>query len=130
MRLPYFLGTNYKSDFISIAWNFQESEQNYNIYVKDWMKPIPLSFSSYNELERERKQNQLNDSPTEWQKFFLVTKSLSLSQSSFNVLKGLFLRWSLPQVMILFEKLSKTVDPTTYQEILSGIKGKGDQNQE
>jgi hypothetical protein len=118
-----FLGTSDRTDFISVAWNFTESEQNYLYYIKEWIQPIPLTFVSRTEMDRQRKQRQLDETPTEWQRFFLVTKSLSLSYSSLNILRGLFYRWALPQVMVLFEKLAKTIDPNTYREILSGIKG-------
>lgn len=118
-----FLGTNYKTDFISMAWNFEENKQNFNHYIKEWFKPIPLTFSFLNDLERTRKQTRIDETKEEWQKFFLVTKRLNLTQSSFNMLKGSFLKWALPQVMEIFEKLSRTVDPTTYQEILTAFKG-------
>jgi hypothetical protein len=118
-----FLGTSDKTDFISIAWNFTESKQNYDYYIREWIQPIPLTFVSRTEMDRQRKQRQLDETSIEWQRFFLVTKSLSLSYSSLNILRGLFYRWALPQVMILFEKLAKTIDPNTYKEILSGIKG-------
>jgi hypothetical protein len=118
-----FLGTNEKTDFISIAWAFTETEQNFSKYVKPWLQPVPLSFSHDTEFMRQQKQKQLDESSTEWQRFFLITKELNLHQSSFNILKGLFLKWSLPQVMTIFEKLSKQVDPSIYQDVLAGIKG-------
>jgi hypothetical protein len=97
-----FLGTNYKTDFISIVWNFTETEENFNKYVKAWLQPIPLSFSHDTEFMRQQKQKQLDES---------------------SILKGLFLKWALPQVMTIFEKLSKQVDPSIYQDVLAGIKG-------
>jgi len=118
-----FLNTNYKTDFITVSWLFTETEENYAKFIQPWMRHIPLTFSSCTEFERQKKQKKLEESPSEWQKFFLITKELNLHYSSFSLLRGLFLRWALPQVMTIFEELSRQVDPAIYQEVLTGIKG-------
>jgi len=118
-----FLNTNWKTDFISVSWLFTETEENYAKFIQPWIQPIPLTFSHNTEFERQRKQKKLEESPSEWQRFFLVTKELNLHYSSFSLLRGLFIKWSLPQVMTIFEKLSKQIDPAIYQEVLTGIRG-------
>lgn len=41
-----FLYTNIQSDFISMAWGFNQTEENFERFIKPWHRFIPLSFSS------------------------------------------------------------------------------------
>jgi hypothetical protein len=120
-----FLNTVTKSDFIAVPWTFEQTQENYSKYVEPWMRKVPLCFFSANEMSKQNKRRQLEEAKTEAKKFFLYTGELNLSLSSFQILKGLFLRWSLPQAMGIFEKLSKLVDPELYQSVLLQIKKEG-----
>jgi len=52
-----------------------------------------------------------------------MTHDLNLSLSSLHMLKSEFLRWALPLVMEIFEKLSRLVQPDLYKEMLQIMKG-------
>jgi len=117
-----FLNTVTKSDFIAVPWTFEQTQENYSKYVEPWMRKVPICFSSATEMSKQNKRKQLEQAESDAEKFFLYTGELNLHLSSFQILKGLFLRWSLPQAMTIFETLSKLVDPELYQNIVLQMK--------
>jgi hypothetical protein len=118
-----FLNTNIQSDYISVAWGFCLTRENYEHFIKPWHKGIPLSFAASSTAETEEKREMLKkaeDNAAEH--FFLLTHSLNLYPTSFQCLQSEFLRWSIPVTMQFFEKLSRLIDPDLYREMLQILK--------
>jgi len=122
-----FLNTNIQTEFISIAWGFSLTSENYDRFIKPWHKGIPLSFASSCAAETERKRERLNQAEDESENFFLLTHRLNLYPTSFQCLKSEFLRWSIPVAMEIFEKLSRLVDPDLYREMLQVLRSEAKQ---
>jgi hypothetical protein len=120
-----FLNTNIQTDFISIAWGFSLTSENYDRFIKPWHKGIPLSFAAFCTAEIEEKRERLKQAETNAAEyFFLLTHDLNLYPTSFQALKSEFLRWTIPIVMQFFEKLSRLIDPDLYKEMLQILKPK------
>jgi len=119
-----FLNTKVQSDYISIAWGFTLTQENYDRFIKPWHKGIGLSFVASCQSEVEKKREILNQTKNEAISFFLLTHDLNLSLTSFYCLKSEFLRWSIPITMKFFEKLSRLIDPDLYREMLQILKPK------
>jgi len=119
-----FLNTNIQSDFISMAWGFSLTSENYGKFIKPWHHNIPLSFAAGCQAETEEKRERLNSAKDEAEHLFLLTHDLDLYPTSFQCLKSEFLRWSIPIVMEFFEKLSRLIDPDLYREMLQILKPK------
>jgi len=110
-------------EFLNVAWGFTLSRQNYARFIQPWRRKTSLLFSSSYEAEAERKRKQLGNAKSEAERFFLFTYRLNLFPSSLLMLKSEFLRWALPLVMGIFEKLSRLVQPDLYKEILGIMRG-------
>ena len=119
-----FLNTNIQSDYISIAWGFTLTKENYERFIEPWHKDIPLSFSSWCQSESDDKHERLKQAKDKAEYFFLLTHGLNLYPTSFQCLKSEFLRWSIPVTMQIFEKLSRLIDPDLYREMLQILKPK------
>jgi len=119
-----FLNTNIKSDYISIAWGFTLTKENYERFIKPWHRGIPLGFSSWCKADSDEKHDRLKKAEDEAEYFFLLTNNLNLAPTSFQCLKSEFLRWSIPIIMEFFEKLSRLIDPDLYREMLQILKPK------
>jgi hypothetical protein len=117
-----FLNTNIQSDYISIAWGFSLTQENYERFIKPWHKGIPLSFSAWSQSETDNKHERLKQAEDEVECFFLFTHDLNLHPTSFQSLKSELLRWSIPVAMRFFEKLSRLIDPDLYKEMLQILK--------
>jgi hypothetical protein len=117
-----FLNTNTQSDYISMAWGFSLTGENYERFIKPWHKDVPLSFSAWSQSETNEKQHRLKQAEDEAECFFLFTHNLNLHPTSFQSLKSEFLRWSIPVTMQIFEKLSRLIDPDLYREMLQILK--------
>ena len=119
-----FLNTNIQSDYISVAWGFSLTKENYGRFIKPWHRGIPLSFYAFSTAEEEEKRERLKQAEDEAEHFFLLTHGLNLYPTSFQCLKSEFLRWSIPITMQFFEKLSRLIDPDLYREMLQILKPK------
>ena len=118
-----FLNTNtFKVDSVSIAFGFEQTEENFERFIKPWHKGVPLMFLYENQAERESKNQVLEKAEGEAEKFFLYTTEFDLNLGSFQMLKTEFLRWAIPQCMEIFEKLSRLIDPDLYKEMLGILK--------
>lgn len=118
-----FLNTNtFKVDSVSIAFGFEQTEENFERFIKPWHKGVPLMFLYGNQAERESKNQVLEKAEGEAEKFFLYTTEFDLNLGSFQMLKTEFLRWAIPQCMEIFEKLSRLIDPDLYKEMLGILK--------
>jgi len=118
-----FLNTNtFKVDSVSIAFGFEQTEENYERFIKPWHKGVPLAFVFGNLAERQSEQQALQQAESEAEKFFLYTTEFDLSLGSFQMLKTEFLKWAIPQCMEIFEKLSRLIDPDLYKEMLGILK--------
>jgi hypothetical protein len=113
-----FLNTNIQSEFVSMAWGFTLTQENYDRFIGPWHKNIPLNFASYCQSETNDKRKVLAEAEDEFERFFLFTHDLNLAPTSFQALKSEFLRWSIPVTMTIFEKLSRLIDPDLYREML------------
>jgi hypothetical protein len=118
-----FLNTNPEPDFLSMAWGFSLTLDNYERFVAPWRRQTRLYFCASCIADREKKKKRLGKAKSEAERFYLVTYQLDLSLSSFHMLKSEFLRWALPLVMEIFEKLSRLVQPDLYKEMLQIMKG-------
>ena len=117
------LNTNPKTDFLSMAWGFSLTLENYARFIAPWRRKTSLFFCASCRAETGEKRGQLNQMESEAGKFYLMTHELNLSSSSFQMLKSEFLRWALPLIMEIFEKLSRLVQPDLYKEMLQIMKG-------
>lgn len=118
-----FLNTNtFKTDSVSMAFGFEQTEENYDRFIKPWHKGVPLVFLYGSQAERQSKNQVLDQAESEAKEFFLYTTDFDLSLGSFQMLKTEFLRWAIPQCMDIFEKLSRLIDPDLYKEMLGILK--------
>lgn len=118
-----FLNTNtFKVDSVSIAFGFEQTEENFERFIKPWHAGVPLMFLYENQAERESKNQVLEKAEGEAEKFFLYTTEFDLNLGSFQMLKTEFLRYAIPQCMEIFEKLSRLIDPDLYKEMLGILK--------
>ena len=113
-----FLSTNPGSEFLSVAWGVSPTRENYERFIAPWRRNTPLSFWSTCVAESEEKEKRLNQAEGDAEKFYLLTKELNLFPASLETLKSEYLRWALPLVMKIFEKLSRLVQPDLYKEML------------
>lgn len=118
-----FLNTNPKTDFLSMAWGFSLTVENYRRFIAPWRRKTSLFFLSSCVADTEEKRKRLDQAKNEAEHFYLMTYKLNLSFSSLQVLKSEFLRWALPLVMEIFEKLARLVQPDLYKEMLRIMKG-------
>jgi len=118
-----FLNTSPETDFLSMAWGFTLNTKNYRRFVTPWRRQTQMFFLTSCTAETEKKRKRLNRAESKAEEFYLMTHELNLSLSSFHMLKSEFLRWALPLVMEIFEKLSRLVQPDLYKEMLQIMKG-------
>jgi hypothetical protein len=118
-----FLNTSPETDFLSMAWGFTLSIKNYRRFITPWRRQTQMFFLTSCSAETEKKRKRLNRAESKAEEFYLMTHELNLSLSSLHMLKSEFLRWALPQVMEIFEKLSRLVQPDLYKEMLQIMKG-------
>ena len=74
--------------------------------------------------DKEEKRERLEKAESDAEEFCLLTCKFDLHPSSFQMLKTEFLRWSIPLVMQVFEKLSRLVQPDLYKEMLQALSKK------
>ena len=72
----------------------------------------------------------LQQAENESKRFFLYTCVQDLPVGNFQMLKTEFLKWVIPQVMTVFEQLSKLIDPDLYQQMLGILKPQGKSGEE
>jgi hypothetical protein len=115
---------NEDEEGIYISWPFPKTESNYDLYIRPWYdEKIALSFASHSVYNAEEKRKILGKSSSVSDTFFLFTTELALHSVSLKMLKACFLVWAMPQIMTIFEKLSRLVQPDLYKEMLQVMKG-------
>lgn len=122
-----FLNTNIKGEFIAVAWGFKLTKENYLRFIAPWHKGVRLSFVGWGVADVEKKRKKLNKAKSAAEEFFLFTEDINLHPTTFQTLKSEFLRWSIPVVMEIFEKLSRLVDPDLYREMLQILRSEAKQ---
>ena len=116
--------SNEKEEGTYISWPFPKTETNYNLYIRPWYdEKISLCFTSSTVYADDEKRKLLNKASSVSENFFLFTTELALHSVSLKMLKARFLIWAVPQIMTIFEKLSRLVQPDLYKEILQTMKG-------
>ena len=116
--------SNEEEEGIYISWPFPKTESNYDLYIRPWYdEKISLCFTSSSLYADDEKRKLLNKASSVSQNFFLFTTELALHSVSLKMLKARFLIWAIPQIMKIFEKLSRLVQPDLYKEILQTMKG-------
>jgi len=66
-----------------------------------------------------------HESTPDWKMFFATCHALS--QPGYSELKGFFLKWAMPFIMMLMTKLTRVVRPEIYSEILKMfVKARGE----
>lgn len=118
------LNVNPKALFFDIPWAFPITDENYNRYIKPWRRKTSLAFVYDCEATRKEKSEIVDHAESDIQLFRLYTKELNLHPGSFRMLKAEFLTWAIPQVMQVFEKLSRLVQPDLYKEMLQALSKK------
>jgi hypothetical protein len=117
------LHTPEKADFISVAWAFPQTEENYARFIKPWHnRHAPLFYTYSCIAERDDKRKSLEKAKSEAEEFFLITSKLGIHPTSVQVLKSEFAAWAVPRVMQVFEVVSRLVDPDLYKEVLESLK--------
>jgi hypothetical protein len=107
---------------VRCAWAFERTPENFARFIAPWLRNIvcTLGVSGRDAREKEEIVQQLSFDESFW----VCTTELEITQESFQGMKAEFLSWALPQVMTVFEKLSRLVDPNVYEIML---KSKGEQ---
>lgn len=117
------LNTNPETDFLSVAWGFSLTPENFERFIAPWHRKTSLFFNSTCRAETNEKRERLSQAKSEAEHFYLMTYKFNLSFSSLQMLKSEFLRWAFPLVMDIFEKFSRLVQPDLYKEMLQIMKG-------
>jgi len=112
------LNTNPQSEFVSVAWGFSLTQENYERFIAPWRRETRPFFCSWCDGDDEDKMEHLEQVESKAEKFYLITHNFNLSPASLQMLKSEYLRWASPIVMEIFEKLSRLVQPDLYKEML------------
>jgi hypothetical protein len=122
-----FQASNEEEEGIYVSWPFPKTETNYDLYIRPWYdEKVSLCFTSSSFYADDEKRKLLNKATSVSENFFLFTTELALHSVSLKMLKARFLIWAIPQIMTIFEKLSRLVQPDLYREILQTMKGEID----
>lgn len=103
-----------------ITWSFDRTGEAFERYITPWMKDDDAFYIkgfSYND-EKKEEFNALEFGP---RKFFWGCERIHIA--GLAVLEARFMAWAMPQVMVMFEQLSKLVSPDLYMEMLEKVRG-------
>ena len=110
--------TNPDLFFGKIAWGFKLIDENFEKYIRPWFK----GFSRLFLLSRVKNSDQIEELDDGPRKFWSMTAYSQIYPTSVEYLKATFLVWAIPQVMVMFEQLSKLVNPDLYDSILDKMR--------
>ena len=110
--------TNPDLFFGKIAWGFQLTDENYEKYILPWFKGFGRLFLT-NRAPNSEKIEEMENSPL---KFWNMTAFSKIFPTSVEYMKTTFLVWAMPQIMVMFEQLSKLVNPDLYDSILEKMR--------
>ena len=85
-------------------------------WLETWDGVVSLKFD-YSDREDEKEFNELEFGP---RKFWWATRRIHVI--GLAKLEGRFMTWAMPQIMIMFEQLSKLVNPDLYDSILEKMR--------
>lgn len=133
-----------KQHKVQVAWNFPQTKENYDQYVKPWLENDDFDFwftyekerwgsflsgpkiktdlpgwisELIDQLENGKLSEQELDKKHGYSLFFWVS-SHRLTSHGYRDLLGQFIRWALPTTQSWFAKLTKLVSPSLYHDIL------------
>jgi hypothetical protein len=110
--------TNPDLFFGKIAWGFKLSEENYGKYILPWFKGFGRLFLT----GRVPNSDEIGAMENGAKKFWTMTAYSQIFPTSVEYMKATFLVWAVPQVMTMFEQLSKLVNPDLYDSILDKMR--------
>lgn len=97
-------------EIISVAWSFEETEENYAKYIKPWAVST-LYFSDKLPEELKIRQDgggyKVKESIKPWKKFF--AESMCLTEVGYNILIGSFHDWCIPKLAVVWATVAKDV---------------------
>jgi hypothetical protein len=101
----------------AFSWSFQRSNEAYKRYVVPWFDHADGLFHKEIKYSDLQKYDAMN-----WggQKFFFVTQRLHIA--GLDVMESKFTAWAMPQIMTIFEKLSRLIDPDVYMDMLERVR--------
>jgi len=104
----------------AVPWAFPPSAESFRRFIKPWWSSEFLSYTvDGTSSEVERVEKELN-AMAEDQRFFNITMGgkAALTVLGYRSLVSQFVGWAMPFVQQVFEKVSRTVSPTVYNEVL------------
>ena len=102
-------GTYDERQIIRLGWNISNTEVCGRQYIMPWTCGYVQYWSDMLPPEAYEAQNQIEF-------WFKLTRVLS--PQGYAVLKGSFIRWAMPQTMQILNKITSSIDPKLYQEML------------
>ncbi len=102
-----------------IAWVFERDNEDFEKYILPWSPSLEgINMIEIRSQETMKQVKELEFGPT---KFFFVTSQIHIS--GLAALEGRFISWAIPQIMTIFQKLSKLISPDLYETILAKMGG-------
>ena len=102
-----------------MMWGFARNEENFDRYIKPWIRTwdslVYRTFSYREDNEKERIQNLRGS-----EYFWAICDRAHIATVA--TLETRFLTWAIPQVMRMFEQLSKLISPDLYEMMLEKMK--------
>jgi hypothetical protein len=102
----------------TITWGFQRTKKNFEKYINPWMK----SWDGIAWIRFDTKEKSEWFINLEWgaTKFYKGTSRIYIS--GLAIIESRFITWAIPQIMTMFEQLSKLVNPDLYDSMLEKMR--------
>jgi len=104
----------------TIPWAFEPTAENFKRYIEPWLTGR-FSYSYQGPEDERRKIVKAIQEMEKHEAFFTITmgrRYTKLPPDSYWLLVNQFIGWAIPFVQQVFEKVSRTVSPTVYNEVL------------
>ena len=104
----------------TIPWAFKPTAENFKRYIEPWLTGR-FSYSYQGPEDERRKTVKAIQEMEKHEAFFTITMKghyTKLPPDSYWLLVNQFIGWAIPFVQQVFEKVSRTVSPTVYSEVL------------
>ena len=115
--------------YVGISWSFENTEENYERYIKPWYKQSGVYIPWFTPLARSLYSNETEYHPEygrviheeiqklpSYKRFF--QKATALFSQPFYALQGGFTSWALKQLLEIQAILSDEIDPKVWSEAL------------
>jgi len=102
-------GTYDERQIICLGWNIPNTEVRGRQYLKPWICGYVQYWPGMLPPEAHEEKNQIE---------FWFELTRVLQPQGYAVLKGSFIRWAMPQAMQILNKITSSIDPKLYQEML------------